>query len=166
LVTYAVNCAAARDIDAVGVAYYVARTLAELELEDSRLRARASSGRSGFGKGHKDRARRALKRQLRTEEAHEDIAWSERQAQAALVRELFGPAGAVTIPSSVLAWDDGTVRRIAQALHEEQRVGDLPILADALEEAGCTDGAILAHCRGPGPHVRDCWVVDLILAKP
>ncbi len=40
-----------------------------------------------------------------------------------------------------------------------------PILADALEEAGCTDAAILDHCRGPGPHVRGCWVVDLILGK-
>ena len=41
----------------------------------------------------------------------------------------------------------------------------LPILADALEEAGCTDADMLAHCRGPGPHVRGCWVVDLVLGK-
>jgi hypothetical protein len=41
----------------------------------------------------------------------------------------------------------------------------MPILADALEEAGCTDAAILGHCRGPGPHVRGCWVVDLLLGK-
>jgi len=41
----------------------------------------------------------------------------------------------------------------------------MPILADALEDAGCTDAAILEHCRGPGPHVRGCWVVDLILGK-
>ena len=41
----------------------------------------------------------------------------------------------------------------------------LPILADALEDAGCTDQAILDHCRGAGPHVRGCWVVDLILGK-
>jgi hypothetical protein len=39
------------------------------------------------------------------------------------------------------------------------------ILADALEEAGCTDAAILSHLRGPGPHVRGCWVVDLLLGK-
>jgi hypothetical protein len=38
-------------------------------------------------------------------------------------------------------------------------------LADALEGAGCTDGDILAHCRGAGPHVRGCWVVDLLLGK-
>jgi hypothetical protein len=41
----------------------------------------------------------------------------------------------------------------------------MPILADALEEAGCDQPDILAHCRGPGPHVRGCWVVDLVLGK-
>lgn len=41
----------------------------------------------------------------------------------------------------------------------------LPILADALEEAGCTDADILAHCRGPRSHVRGCWVIDLLLSK-
>ncbi len=41
----------------------------------------------------------------------------------------------------------------------------LALLADALEDAGCTDADILAHCRGPGPHVRGCWVVDLLLGK-
>mgnify|MGYP000107719138 CR=1 FL=1 len=38
-------------------------------------------------------------------------------------------------------------------------------LVDALQEAGCEDGELLAHCRGPGPHVRGCWVVDLVLGK-
>jgi hypothetical protein len=38
-------------------------------------------------------------------------------------------------------------------------------LGDALEEAGCSDEEILAHLRGPGPHVRGCWVVDLLLNK-
>jgi hypothetical protein len=41
----------------------------------------------------------------------------------------------------------------------------LPILADALEEAGCAEGSILAHLRSPGPHVRGCWALDLILGK-
>ena len=54
---------------------------------------------------------------------------------------------------------------LAQAIYEERRFGDLPVLADALEEAGCTDADILSHCRGPGPHVRGCWVVDLLLGK-
>ena len=41
----------------------------------------------------------------------------------------------------------------------------MPVLADALEEAGCQDAIILNHCREPGGHVRGCWVVDLLLGK-
>jgi hypothetical protein len=41
----------------------------------------------------------------------------------------------------------------------------LPILADALQDAGCDSAEVLAHCRGPGPHVRGYWVVDLLLGK-
>src|SRR5437588_522811 len=54
---------------------------------------------------------------------------------------------------------------LARAAYDERRFGDLPVLADALEEAGCTDEAILAHCRGRGPHARGCWVLDQILDK-
>jgi hypothetical protein len=64
-----------------------------------------------------------------------------------------------------LDWNDRAVRKIAQAINNDGAFDRLPILADALEEAGCTDGAILDHCRGPGPHVRGCWVVDLLLGK-
>ena len=41
----------------------------------------------------------------------------------------------------------------------------MPILADALQDAGCDNDDILTHCRGEGPHVRGCWVVDLVLGK-
>jgi len=41
----------------------------------------------------------------------------------------------------------------------------MPVFADALEAAGCAEPDILAHCRGPGPHVRGCWAVDLVLGK-
>jgi hypothetical protein len=60
---------------------------------------------------------------------------------------------------------EGTVRKLAQAIYDDRRFADLPILADAFEEAGCSDQDILAHCRSEGPHVRGCWVVDLILGK-
>jgi hypothetical protein len=53
---------------------------------------------------------------------------------------------------------------MAQVLYDERRFEDMPILADALEDTGYT-AAILAHCRGPGPHVRGCWVLDLLLGK-
>jgi hypothetical protein len=54
---------------------------------------------------------------------------------------------------------------MAQAIYEGRRFADLPVLADALEDAGCADAALLGHCRGPGEHVRGCWVVDLLLGK-
>jgi hypothetical protein len=62
--------------------------------------------------------------------------------------------------------DEGRqVVRLARVIAEEKRYDELPILADALEDAGCADADILSHCRGPGPHVRGCWVVDLLLGK-
>jgi hypothetical protein len=50
-------------------------------------------------------------------------------------------------------------------MYDARDFASMPILADALEEAGCTSGAILEHCCGPGPHVRGCWLADLILGK-
>jgi hypothetical protein len=65
-----------------------------------------------------------------------------------------------------------TVVLLAQTVYEERTLPNgrldptrVQVLADGLEEAGCTDSDILAHCRGPGPHVRGCWVVDLLLGK-
>jgi hypothetical protein len=62
-------------------------------------------------------------------------------------------------------WRAPTVRRLAEAIYDERAFDRLPILADALEEAGCTDPEILGHCRGGGEHVLGCWLVDLILGK-
>jgi hypothetical protein len=64
-----------------------------------------------------------------------------------------------------LAWNHGTVPAIARRIDNERAFGDLPILADALEDAGCTDPDILGHCRGPGPHVRGCWAIDRVLGR-
>jgi hypothetical protein len=54
---------------------------------------------------------------------------------------------------------------MARTIYEDRRFEFLPFLADALEEAGCTDASILNHCREPGEHVRGCWLLDLILGK-
>jgi hypothetical protein len=54
---------------------------------------------------------------------------------------------------------------MAGSMYESRDFAGMPILADALEEAGCGDPDILSHCRGGGPHVRGCWVVDLVLGK-
>src|SRR5262249_43566761 len=87
--------------------------------------------------------------------------------QCALLRDILGslPFRPVTVPPSVLGWDNGRVVKLAQAIYYERSIGDLPILADALEEAGCDDPDILTHCRAAGPHVRGCWVIDLLLEK-
>ena len=92
---------------------------------------------------------------------------SESLMQCRLLRDIIGNPFHLSPPVSfaVLAWNDGIVRKMAQVVYEERAFDRLPILADALEDAGCTDGEILAHCRGPGPHVRGCWVVDLLLGR-
>jgi hypothetical protein len=86
--------------------------------------------------------------------------------QASLIREIFGnPLRGAAIQPSWLDWNGGAVVRIAQGIDAERAFDRLPVLADALEEAGCTDPAILSHCRGPGPHVRGCWVLDLLTGR-
>jgi hypothetical protein len=88
----------------------------------------------------------------------------EPAAQARLLRDicdnLFRP---VDVQPSWLRWNDGTVPRLARAIYDGRRFGDLPVLADALEEAGCASADLLGHCRGGGEHVRGCWAVDAVL---
>jgi hypothetical protein len=62
-------------------------------------------------------------------------------------------------------WHGGAVPQLAQSIHDNGHFGDLPLLADMLTDAGCTDADILGHLRGGGEHVRGCWVVDLLLEK-
>jgi hypothetical protein len=94
-------------------------------------------------------------------------AMAAKKAQCELLRDIssnpFRPSPA--LPSAALAWSGGTVRRIAQAIYDDRAFDRLPVLADALEEAGCTDSELLGHCRGPGPHCRGCWAVDALLGK-
>jgi hypothetical protein len=81
-----------------------------------------------------------------------------------LIREIFGnPFRPVTIDPAWLVRNDGIVVRLARAIYDERRFLDLPMLADALEAAGCADAAILDHCRAPMEHTRGCWVVDALL---
>ncbi len=103
------------------------------------------------------------------EEAVEEalgVASLERGEVAFLVRELFGnPFHRVTLAPEWLAWEDGCVVKLARGIFEEGAFDRLPILADALEEASCDDRALLGHLRGPGPHARGCWALDLVLGK-
>jgi hypothetical protein len=80
--------------------------------------------------------------------------------------EIAGNAArSVTADPAWLTWNHGTVPAIARHVYDDRAFHDLPILADALEDAGCTNTDLLDHCRGPGPHVRGCWAVDLLLGK-
>jgi hypothetical protein len=83
-----------------------------------------------------------------------------------LLHCIFGnPFRPVSLDPAWLHCNGGTVRKMAEAIYDDRAFDRLPILADALEEAGCTDRAVLDHCRGSGAHVRGCWVLDLLLGK-
>jgi hypothetical protein len=88
---------------------------------------------------------------------------AQRAVLCNLLRDVIGdPFRGVTIEP---AWLVPVVRQLAQAIYDEYRFQDLPILADALEEAGCTSAELLGHLHGPGLHVRGCWAVDLLLER-
>jgi hypothetical protein len=88
---------------------------------------------------------------------------AEKRAQCELLREMFGnPFRPITLDP---AWFTPTVTALARQMYESRDFYAMPILADALEDAGCDSDEILNHCRGPGPHVRGCWVVDAALDK-
>lgn len=109
------------------------------------------------------------------------------EVRAALLRDIFGNPfrpvewewrdGLLKKPGEnwFAIWLLPSVKRLAQAIHDERAFDRMPILADAMEEAWCQDEAILRHCRGEepvkgwrplrGPHVRGCHVLDLILGK-
>jgi hypothetical protein len=92
--------------------------------------------------------------------------FTEQRLRADLVRDVIpSPLRKVEFDPEWLAWREETVTHIARAIYQEHRLDDVAILADALEEAGCTIPAILDHCRQSGPHLRGCWVVDLLLGK-
>jgi hypothetical protein len=82
-------------------------------------------------------------------------------AQAALVRCIFGnPFRPVAFDP---AWRTDTAVVLARQMYDSRDFGAMPILADALQDAGCEDEQVLNHCREPGPHARGCWVCDAVL---
>jgi hypothetical protein len=88
---------------------------------------------------------------------------SHRRESALLLRDIFGNAfRPVAFDPN---WRTSTAVALAQQLYDSRDFSAMPILADALQDAGCDNVDILDHCRGPGPHVRGCWVVDLLLDK-
>jgi hypothetical protein len=95
---------------------------------------------------------------------------AQMRRQTEVIRDIFAnPIRPVTLNA---AQRTPTAVSLAQAAYDERQLPSgeldrdrLAVLADALEDAGCTDADMLGHCRGPGPHVRGCFVVDALLAK-
>ena len=83
---------------------------------------------------------------------------------ANLLRDVAGPRPFRPV-SLLLCMATDTALSLARQMYESRDFSAMPILADALQDAGCDNDDILDHCRGPGPHVRGCWVVDLVLGK-
>src|SRR5262249_43105057 len=83
------------------------------------------------------------------------------QCFATLLRDIIGnPFRPVALDPS---WLTPVVQAVAQVIYDERQFADLPVLADALEDAGCDNRDLLDHCREPGEHVRGCWSVDLVV---
>jgi hypothetical protein len=108
----------------------------------------------------------SVHRNISLEMPHDRRRDAEIAAQAALLREVFGnPRRPVVLDPAWLAWRDGLVPAAARRMYETRDFGDMPVLADMLEEAGCVVPQVLAHCRGPGPHVPGCFLIDLLLQR-
>jgi hypothetical protein len=96
---------------------------------------------------------------------HQAVVDAECLVQAALARDIFGNPFRPPVAFEP-SWRTSTVLALAKQMYESGEFGAMPILADALQDAGCEDEAILDHCRDANqPHVRGCWVVDLVLSK-
>jgi len=105
----------------------------------------------------------ARARRSKRQDAWDDANKAEDRQQLILARDIFGnPFRPVDFSP---AWRTEHTTGIAAKMYDERDFAAMPILADALEEAGCEHPDILTHCREPGVHVRGCWVVDLVLGK-
>jgi hypothetical protein len=92
---------------------------------------------------------------------------SAKAIQADLLRDIAGSPfrPPPVLAPAVLACNGDAARRLAEVIYEGRCFNELPVLADLLEENGCTDADLLGHLRGPGPHTLGCWALDLILAR-
>lgn len=83
--------------------------------------------------------------------------------QADLLRDIIG--NPFWPPALDPAWRSPAAVALARAIYQDRDFSVLPVLADALEDAGCIEPEILSHCRAGGEHAKGCWVVDLVIAR-
>lgn len=101
-------------------------------------------------------------------DSHGDLAAKQAalRRQADLLREVVGnPFRPVAFDPAWLAWNHGAAGHLARSIYADNTFSELPILADSLEEAGCTAAALLEHLWSPGPHGRGCWALDVVLGR-
>ena len=132
------------------------------QLRAARLACKGSGGQSSWYAALTDpaiAARNAALSAMEGATSHE----SERHVQADLLRDIFrNPFHEVTFDES---WGTSDVVSMARSMYEVREFVAMPRMAYALQDAGCEDEGVLDHCRGTGPHVRGCFVVDLVLGK-
>jgi hypothetical protein len=100
----------------------------------------------------------------RHDDAAERAYEAERRFQCDLLRDLVNPFDPRPVHLAWLAANDGAAVKLARSIYHERALERLPVLADALEDAGCADAAILNHCRGD-EHARGCWLLDALLGR-
>jgi hypothetical protein len=82
-----------------------------------------------------------------------------------LLCDIMGGSASVRVEARWLAWEGGAAVRLARAIYEGRDFAGMPVLADALEDAGCEDEVILGHLRGPIAHALGCWALDALLGR-
>ena len=158
----AIDCL--RDFRVVGTAYYSAYAIAydALATQGDPVLERIASEHAVRGWRGEAQARADEAEVIRLPGYVRALA-GERVGQTARLHDIFGNPFRPIIFSP--SWRTSTAIAIAAQMYESRNFGAMPILADALQDAGCDDEDVLSHCREPREHVRGCWVVDLLLGK-
>ncbi len=147
--------------------WLLSRTLPGLADVDAQRGAIQTAASAGIARGRQvtnlvDFARGERSQSTESSRAEGRIATEAAYSrQCILLRDIF-PFHPITLDPS---WLTSSVVSLAQHMYDTQEFTAMPILADALMDAGCDNPQILEHCRGPGPHVKGCWVCDLCLNK-
>jgi hypothetical protein len=98
---------------------------------------------------------------------HNSVQALEETEHASLLRCIFGNPfeQSLAVDKTWVSWNDGLVAKLAYAIYEERAFERMPILADALLDAGCNQDELIDHLRVLSPHSRGCWVLDALLCS-